>query len=802
MKPISLKLRGALGIRDGLDLEEIELDLTCFSPGLICIVGPNGSGKTTLMDNLHPFLELPSRTGSLANHFFLRDSMREFVFALGGRTYRSCVLIDAQTRKTEAYLYQGDTVMNDGRISSYNAKVEQLVGSSALFFKSIFAAQGASGITRMTSAERKELFFELLDLQIYEAYVQYAGGKIAEMEKEYAASRAVAERGRKELDERAHVESELAFSKKEMENLTSLLAMKTVAVKEIEARVRGIQRELEEQNRRRQEHAQLKTEIAALEKKLDQASAHHASEIKELTDKQTEGQREITRLRGILGRSVEIRSHVEHLCKLRLRQDELAQMEKEFIAWQQRESERKLKIQQQLHQRTMELGGLKQEEAKLLSEAQRLRSAAERETALVSRRLADVRAVAAPVNAVPCREREGLFTACTLLLNARKALDDIPALEEKLRSLESQEYYESIGGGEVNAKLSALRETQRRLTESVTVDESLTKQGTSLPPVGYDTTIHQEVRDRIKKLEADHWEQLAVELQVAGSVLKEKENQQQSLSAQRIERETRGNILLGEIKAQIAEKRDRCREAEDSRDYARLAEQCSRELKEAERSLVELRKQELGLHACIASAEATLQRLEKLQEEVSGNEANIRTLMKSLEEWKFFQRACSKEGIPALELDAAGPAVSRIANDLLASSFGVRFQIAFETTRLSKDGKKQLETFDIRIMGEAGEKHIEDLSGGEQVWIERAISEAIAIYLSRKSGKEYLTTFQDESDGALDPENKQNYLRMLQESFRLGRRAFTFVITQSPEIWQQVEQRIHLSRESSMELVY
>jgi exonuclease SbcC len=66
-----------------------------------------------------------------------------------------------------------------------------------------------------------------------------------------------------------------------------------------------------------------------------------------------------------------------------------------------------------------------------------------------------------------------------------------------------------------------------------------------------------------------------------------------------------------------------------------------------------------------------------------------------------------------------------------------------------------------------------------------------------------LTTFQDESDGALDPENKQNYFSLLRESFKLGRRYYTFSITQSPEIWEQVPQRIHLKPEQSLiELVY
>jgi exonuclease SbcC len=219
-------------------------------------------------------------------------------------------------------------------------------------------------------------------------------------------------------------------------------------------------------------------------------------------------------------------------------------------------------------------------------------------------------------------------------------------------------------------------------------------------------------------------------------------------------------------------------------------------------ALESLRKRELTLHGQAEAARSSIERIEKRQKEGVLVEQEITVLAQAAERWRILQRACSRDGIPALELDAAGPGISGIANELLASTFGARFQISFETTKLSKDSKKQLETFNIAVYGDAGEKRIEDLSGGERVWIERAISEAIAIYMSDHSGCQLQTTFQDESDGALDPDNKQNYFSLLRESFRLGRRFFTFIITQSPEIWEQIEQRICLTPGVGVEVVY
>ena len=63
MQPLSLRLRGFRGIRDGLGLEELTLDLERLADGaaLVAIAGANGRGKSTVMDNLHPYLTMPSR---------------------------------------------------------------------------------------------------------------------------------------------------------------------------------------------------------------------------------------------------------------------------------------------------------------------------------------------------------------------------------------------------------------------------------------------------------------------------------------------------------------------------------------------------------------------------------------------------------------------------------------------------------------------------------------------------------------------------------------------------------------------
>lgn len=84
MKILKLKLRGAIGIRKGLGVEEVEIDFTQFQTGLIALTGRNGSGKTTIMENLHPYRQMVSRDGSLQSHFY-EEALR--LFSASMRTY-------------------------------------------------------------------------------------------------------------------------------------------------------------------------------------------------------------------------------------------------------------------------------------------------------------------------------------------------------------------------------------------------------------------------------------------------------------------------------------------------------------------------------------------------------------------------------------------------------------------------------------------------------------------------------------------------------------------------------------------
>jgi exonuclease SbcC len=124
----------------------------------------------------------------------------------------------------------------------------------------------------------------------------------------------------------------------------------------------------------------------------------------------------------------------------------------------------------------------------------------------------------------------------------------------------------------------------------------------------------------------------------------------------------------------------------------------------------------------------------------------------------------------------------------LQAAYGSRFSIEIRTTKVSGSGSrtKQIEVFNIVVHDSEGdERTLEMLSGGERVWIRKAIYDAFAIVRARSTGLEFATVFLDEADGALDSESTMMYFRMIAAAHEQSKRAHTIVITHS-EIAQEI----------------
>jgi DNA repair protein SbcC/Rad50 len=161
--------------------------------------------------------------------------------------------------------------------------------------------------------------------------------------------------------------------------------------------------------------------------------------------------------------------------------------------------------------------------------------------------------------------------------------------------------------------------------------------------------------------------------------------------------------------------------------------------------------------------------------------------------WNLFARCLSNDGLIALAIDDAGPALSGLANELLLACHGPRFTVSIHT--LLETGKgEQREGFGIVVHdGETGDsKSVGLMSGGERVAINEALVRAVALYLAQHTGRRYTTLFSDEIDGALDPDRKRLFMAMKREVLRLGGYEREFFISQTPELTAMADAVIDL----------
>lgn len=191
MPPIHLSLKGEIGIRKGLGLEEVQIDFSKLQPGIIAITGETGRGKSTIADHSHHFRKLVFRKRNLSDQFYLRDSHRIFRSIYNGDEYESRILIDGKTGASEAYLYCNNNPkpLNDGKVSTYDKVVEEIFGSFNVYSKSAYSKQVVanpfSKDKGMEPNDLRMLFSEIFDLTKYQIKFKFFSKELQRCEEQY-----------------------------------------------------------------------------------------------------------------------------------------------------------------------------------------------------------------------------------------------------------------------------------------------------------------------------------------------------------------------------------------------------------------------------------------------------------------------------------------------------------------------------------------------------------------------------------------------------------------------------------------
>ena len=167
----------------------------------------------------------------------------------------------------------------------------------------------------------------------------------------------------------------------------------------------------------------------------------------------------------------------------------------------------------------------------------------------------------------------------------------------------------------------------------------------------------------------------------------------------------------------------------------------------------------------------------------------------SAADWQRLGADLGRDGLQAMEIDAAVPEINALANDLLHTCHGSRFTVEVRTTRESSDGKRTLEGLDVRVLDTVGGRDdvAETYSGGECVIDGEALALALTVVACRRRGAERPTLIRDESGSALDAENARAYVAMLRRAAAQVGAACTLIVSHDSAVQQLADARIDVT---------
>ena len=698
--------------------------------GLVAVAGPNGSGKTTVLDNLHPYRIMPYRAGNY--------SSRAFSY------YNDCYGSDA----SKEFVFE----LNGRRYRSLLLiDVERKKQEAYLFEEAESEWKALSDGKTDTYDQTVEnllgspqLFFtSVFRCQDAPRLSDYTRGEIKDIFVELLGIESLKAKGQKAKERKEGLLKDAEWLRREKERLAAVIDESKKAGAEAE-RLKTANIDIEKElvvfedriEEKQVELRHIEAQAALYVRSLEERGSVEAR-IREVAGK-------IDKMKGILSRAQTVKDASAELkryqCKAELLKKEMASLETALTGLREREqagreAERKLLL---LRKSLDELLLVQKHSEEVLKKDLRL-----------------AKETAGLLGDVPCGTEH--HNRCPLLKNAVKAQKSIPEMISRLQASGAAPGKDAGLRKEIRQlepQLLKLKEAQVELLDAVRKKQSLSKEiievealirkagelGKSLPEVEFAESMYPGLDVELKKLKAELGSFLAGENPLAK--VKEKERE------------------LGILKSKRQEYIEK---------------------------LNDIKKLLGGVEKKLADGEAAIK-------EIKTFDARLSFVNAEVSEWALLERAFGNDGVIALEIDDAGPAISSSANDLLSSCFGTRFSVKIDTQAVKADGKGTKETFDINVYdSERNEsKSLKTMSGGEKVWIEEAVTRAISLYNAQRSGRRYQALFTDEKDGALDFRRKKEFIAMKKRVIELGGYDVEFFISQSPDVQDAADSKILL----------
>jgi len=822
MRLESLKIGGIGRFHGDVEIPIAELG----GAEVVAITGENGEGKTTAIECVPGafYRTMPSRgaTHILAGR---RDSYIETVMSLlDGQRLTAKLMINgvAKTPKTEAYLSDENGPLTEGKVREFAAEIAKRLPSSEVFLASAFAAQNGEGaFLNLPVARRKGMFSDMLGCGHLEEMSKAAGergraveakvkedrarvealnsqaSKVGELEVELTKRSEVLAGAKLELEE---AQEEAGRLRAELENRMAQETKIQRAVDAATAKEAEGTRKRDESEKRESEAVEKRNNIRARRSGLE-ARLQGEEQLQQCVDAATPAQNRIAELEERLAeQQTAIEEHHTEVAEWMERTNEARQSLDSATARRAAivdAAARARRTEEAAHTTKMDewrprLEGAKRDLTVANSERSNKIISAGRSFEDAERELSSLRESAGRLGDVPCGG-EGEFSGCPLISAATEAEGKIGTAESAVEMLRQHltDTQEDRSGIEIAEEFVSDVEAEKpedlppptevedtgEVAAATTKLEEVDATKPQSPPVNIGV-----IKDEIKKLRPKLV--LAEEARASIAAFAEVRAQVKQLDTD-----------LTEASAQVQAAADQVARANVEFDGLRASVLTAvsdlhehRELTPEAPDPQVIREHNEAITDA-AAAEASTTTALKLSIEALRKSADlvdaITDQLNDLDDWRHLQAALGRNGVQALEIDAAGPEVSDLTNELLHACYGPRFTVSLETTQPKADGKGTKEVFDLMVIDtkHGTEGSADQLSGGEKVLVSEALSLAIAIYNTRRSSIPMLDLFRDEVAGALSSKNAKRYIEMLRRALAIGGFHRVYFIAHQAELW-------------------
>ncbi len=791
---------------------------------LLCLSGENGAGKSTLLDAITWALwgKARARRDDELIRQGASDMRVVFVFKEGEQVYRvirsrrlSRAKASTSSGTLEFFALKGVTAegreewaqLTETRIADTEARIAKVLRISYdTFISSAYLRQGrADEFTTKSPAERKALLAEILSLEAWAQYEERAKLAIQQVDAQLVRVREEVEHISDELKRLPEYEAALQRAEQQSQ----------LATQEWQAalqRLHQLEREEAHARQLRKERDQLQHQLRSLEAQLatlaQQRSACEAliNQQQQRLEQRAQIEQGYAALLELEARDAQFNEQLRSLNALHARKHKLelaisqarAKLENRCSAleaqlrdlaaqadtreWEQEAQTLRMQVAAASHaeERLRKLDEARAElqagRQQLLAENEQLRQQGKE----LKARIAQLREIGAvcPTCGRPLskaerekilaewhaqgqalnsayernrRQENGLLQQLEQLeVERRQALQQAQLLGELQNRLGKAEQRLALAlqaAARLPALQAELHAAQQALAAKHYAAEHLAELESvhaQLAQLGYDASAHEATRIELQRLAIFRKEKEA--LDDAMRVIERERVRLEGLSQHEemvhaLHRQT-SEMLEGAQRA-LQECEEALRDAERIRAHYQQAHQ---QYKAAQQErLVALQQVE----AC-RNQEGRLKQFREEQVQLEKRRAMLQEL----------REAFSKNGVPALVVESVLPKLEQFTNMLLGHLTDYRMSVRFDTQRLTQGGKP-IETLEIRISDDLGERAYEMFSGGEAFRINLAIRLALSYVLAHRAGVSLQTLFIDEGFGTQDTQGRTRLLEVI-----------------------------------------